>query len=120
MDDDFNSAAAFATIHDLVGEGNRTIEAMQGDDQSHEKRLDELVASFLEMTSTLGFGFQTSAVSSELIGPLVDYLLELREGARAGSDFELADRIRSRLEQNGIAVEDTPEGARWHLKAAED
>jgi cysteinyl-tRNA synthetase len=119
MDDDFNSAAAFATIHDLVGEGNRTIEAMQSGDQEQRNRLSDLVASFLELTSTLGFRFATSVVSSELVGALVEYVLELRDGARAESAFERADAIRSRLEQIGIVVEDTSEGARWHLKAGE-
>jgi cysteinyl-tRNA synthetase len=119
MDDDFNSAAAFATIHDLVGEGNRTIEAFQSGDQEQRERLSDLVGSFLELTSTLGFRFETSAVSSELIGALVEYVLELRDGARAESAFERADAIRSRLEQIGVLVEDTPEGARWHLKAGE-
>jgi cysteinyl-tRNA synthetase len=117
MDDDFNSAAAFATIHELVGEGNRAMEAPQRGEQN--QRLSELLGSFLELTSVLGFRFQDSTGSSEVLAGLVEYVLELRDGARAESAFDRADAIRTRLEEIGVVVEDTPEGARWHLKVGE-
>jgi cysteinyl-tRNA synthetase len=117
MDEDFNSSEAFAAVHDLVGQGNRVMEAMpSGGDEAREK-LAQLVSAFLEITSTLGFKFEGSNVSSELVGSLVDYVLELREQARAASEFDRADAIRAHLEAIGIAVEDTPGGARWHLKS---
>jgi cysteinyl-tRNA synthetase len=119
MDDDFNSAAAFAAIHDLVGEGNRTLGALQEGSQEDRNKLSHLVRSFLEMTATMGFRFESSAVSSELVGSLVEYILELREQARSESAFDRADAIRSHLEAIGISVEDTPGGARWHLKIGE-
>jgi cysteinyl-tRNA synthetase len=116
MDDDFNSAAAFAAIHDLVGEGNKTLEAIHaGSDQDRDK-LSHLVGSFLEMTSTMGFRFESSTVSSELVASLIEYVLELRAQARSESAFDRADAIRSHLEAMGVSVEDTPEGAHWHLK----
>jgi cysteinyl-tRNA synthetase len=119
MDDDFNSAAAFAAIHDLVGEGNRVMDAIHSEDQENSNKLLQLVQSFLEMTSTMGFRFETSSVSSELVASLVEYVLELREQARAESEFDRADAIRSHLEAIGISVEDTPGGARWHLRAGD-
>jgi cysteinyl-tRNA synthetase len=119
MDDDFNSAAAFAAIHDLVGEGNKTIEALHSESQEERDKLSRLVQSFLEMTSTMGFRFESSTVSSELVASLVEYVLELREQARAESAFERADAIRSHLEAIGISVEDTPGGARWHLRVGD-
>jgi cysteinyl-tRNA synthetase len=119
MDDDFNSSAAFAAIHDLVGEGNRAMESMQAAADEGRERLTGLVRAFLEMTSTLGLRFEGANVSSELVGRLVDYVLELREQARADSEFDRADAIRSHLEAIGISVEDTPGGARWHLKGTE-
>jgi hypothetical protein len=50
-----------------------------------------------------------------LVGPLIEELLGLREAARARRDFATADAIRTRLAELGISVEDTPQGARWHL-----
>ena len=119
MDDDFNSAAAFAAIHDLVGEGNRLMDAMHSEGQEASTKLSQLVQSFLEMTSAMGFGFETSGVSSELVASLVDYVLELREQARAGSEFDRADAIRAHLEAIGISVEDTPGGARAGISGQE-
>jgi cysteinyl-tRNA synthetase len=53
------------------------------------------------------------------VASLVEYVLELREQARAESEFDRADAIRSHLEAIGISVEDTPGGARWHLRAGD-
>jgi cysteinyl-tRNA synthetase len=119
MDDDFNSSAAFATVHDLVSEGNRTMERMADASSGQRERLSQLLESFLELTSILGFRFKSSNVSSELIGGLVEYVLELRDQARAESAFDRADAIRSRLEAIGVLVEDTPGGTRWHLKVGD-
>jgi len=46
-------------------------------------------------------------------GPLVDLVLELREGLRAAKRFDLADRARGALAELGFEVQDTPDGARW-------
>ena len=45
-------------LEDLVGEGNKTIEAMHSDSQEERHKLYRLVQSFLEMTSTMGFRFR--------------------------------------------------------------
>jgi cysteinyl-tRNA synthetase len=119
MDDDFNSAAAFAAIHDLVGEGNKTMQRGSEGGGDHRDRLLQLVGSFRELTSLLGFRFDNANVSSELISGLVEFVLELRDKARAESAFDRADAIRSRLEEIGILVEDTPGGSRWHLKVGD-
>ncbi len=39
--------------------------------------------------------------------------LEARKAARSRRDFAAADVIRKSLEEKGIVVEDTPQGARW-------
>jgi cysteinyl-tRNA synthetase len=39
--------------------------------------------------------------------------MEARKAARARRDFAAADQIRKALEEKGIVVEDTPQGARW-------
>ena len=115
MDDDFNSAAAVAVIHDLVREGNGELEAAARGDSAARGRLEGLAGTFAELTSVLGFSFAPEVVSSELAGSLIDYLLELREQARAEREFERADEIRRRLAGMGVVIEDTPSGARWRL-----
>ena len=115
MDDDFNSAVAFAVVHELVGEANRELEGAQRGESDSEARLVPLVATFLELTSVLGFDLPSGAGSDVLTSDLVDYLLELREQARAEKAFERADSIRDRLTALGVIVEDPPAGPRWRL-----
>jgi cysteinyl-tRNA synthetase len=117
MDDDFNSAEAFAVVHDLVREGNRALEEVQRGDSDARKSLIDIAAVVLELTQLLGFDFRSSQASSELAAALIDYLIELREAARADKAFERADEIRGRLASIGVTIEDTPSGTRWHLDA---
>ncbi len=116
MDDDFNSAAAVAVIHDLVREGNGALEAASHGDSDARGRLEVLGGTFAALTTVLGFNFAPEVVSDQLAGSLIDVLLELREQARAERDFERADEIRQRLGGLGVVIEDTPSGARWRLQ----
>lgn len=49
------------------------------------------------------------------LAPLVEELLERRETLRRAGRWEEADGLRDILHRAGVVVEDTPEGARWHL-----
>ena len=51
----------------------------------------------------------------ELIAPLVEALLSLRQKLRRESQWDAADMLRTALSAIGIQVEDTPDGHRWHL-----
>jgi len=115
LDDDFNSAGAYAAVHEVVREGNRLMEAAQRGGDAARKELIEHVRVFTEMTNVLGFSFATGAADSELVAGLVEYLIELREQARADKAFDRADAIRSRLLDLGVAIEDTPAGTRWRI-----
>jgi cysteinyl-tRNA synthetase len=115
LDDDFNSSEAFAALHDLVREGNKRMEGVQRGDSEDRAALVELMGSFLEMTEVLNFGFRSDPNDSELVGGLVEYLLELRRHAREERAFDRADAIRTRLLDLGVVLEDTPAGTRWRL-----
>ena len=56
----------------------------------------------------------------EALDALVTDQLAARQSARAARDFESADAIRDRLATAGIAIEDTPSGARWSLARREE
>ncbi len=118
MDDDFNSAEAFAVVHEIVREGNKRLELVQRGDDSVRDELLELVRDFLELTAVLGFKFLDDAGDSELLAGLVGYLLELREQAREEKAFERSDAIRARLQDLGVVIEDTPSGPRWRVGGA--
>ncbi|CAN5581962.1 cysteine--tRNA ligase [soil metagenome] len=118
MDDDFNSAEALAAVHDLVREANKCLDGAQRGSPNDRDALVAFTTTFLEITSVLGFRFSSPAASSELTAGLIDYLLELREQARAERSFERADAIRARLRGLGVAIEDTPAGTRWRIAGA--
>lgn len=115
MDDDFNSAGALAALHDLVRHANRKLEEAQRGDDASRKELIELVATFQELTSVLNLRFDSEGAGSELTGDLIEYLLQLRDDARAEKAFERADAIRAKLQELGVAIEDTPSGPRWRV-----
>lgn len=52
---------------------------------------------------------------SSKIEPLVEALVDIREGARKVSDWSLADRIRDTLKSVGVEVRDTSSGPEWRL-----
>jgi cysteinyl-tRNA synthetase len=120
MDDDFNSAEAFAAIHELVREGNKRMAAAQEGEAAAREGLTVLASAFTELTRALGFDFTSAAPTSELVSQLIEYLLERRDRARADRNFADADEIRETLTGLGVVIEDTPAGARWRLSDATD
>ena len=111
MEDDFNTPAAFAVLHELLGEANPLID-------TGDPALGSLLATFREMTGVLGLdpvGDWPEAAARARVAPLVDFLLRAREEARAAKDFARADAIRDVLTTAGIVVEDRPKGARWYV-----
>lgn len=53
---------------------------------------------------------------AELLDAEIDALIQEREEARFGKDFIRADEIRDQLKEEGIILEDTPQGIRWKRK----
>ncbi len=110
MDDDFNTPAALAVVFDAIRSGNQALDT--GAPPALVAALARLVA---ELLSSLGLEPSSFATpkAPEIADRLVETLLELREALRAQKMFDLADRVRSRLEELGVVVEDTPSGPRW-------
>jgi cysteinyl-tRNA synthetase len=108
MDDDLNTPGALATLHELVREGNS---AMERGETEVAVQARAAVRRGLEI---LGCD-PVDDRRTELVGPLVELLLEQREQARAAKDFARADTLRDRLQQIGVVVEDSPEGPRWFI-----
>jgi cysteinyl-tRNA synthetase len=124
MDDDLNVSGALAVIHDTVRAGNSALDD-GGDDAAHTAG-----ASVVAMTDVLGVNplspvwhSADSSGSTEALAALdtlVTTELGGRQAARTARDFQTADAIRDRLAAAGIAIEDTPSGARWSLMRRED
>jgi cysteinyl-tRNA synthetase len=124
MDDDLNVSGALAVVHDTVRAGNTALD--DGDDDAAHQAATAVVA----MTEVLGVnplspvwghgGAAGADDTLEALDALVADQLAARQSARAARDFEAADAIRDRLAAAGIAIEDTPSGARWSLARREE
>ena len=115
MDDDFNTPAAIAVLHELAVEVNKAKE-------SAAENLGELTATLLELGGVLGLlehdvdeYFQGDAGDAEggLSAADIDALVAQRNQARADKNWGEADRIRDDLKEQGIVIEDGAGGTSW-------
>jgi cysteinyl-tRNA synthetase len=114
LDDDLNTAQALAALFEFVTELNRALPDKPGRDTL--ARAEEVFGKLGE--GVLGL-FPKRVLEASLSGPLLDglvkLLLEIREEARRERNFALSDRIRARLTELGLTVEDTREGPKWKV-----
>src|ERR1035437_4303534 len=109
MDDDFNTAAALAAVHNLVREINTLLadDAVLSDDRV---KILEAIENF---DSVLGiFGKE----EAEILDEEIERLIQERQDARHNRDFARSDEIRDQLAEKGIILEDTKDGVRWKRK----
>jgi cysteinyl-tRNA synthetase len=107
MDDDFNTADAISVIFEMV----RDINAAVSPAADPTKALaEDCRAIFLELCGVLGIPFGTSGdLNTE-----IEKMIAARQAARKAKSWAEADRIRDELKAEGIILEDTPQGVKWH------
>ncbi len=113
MDEDFNTREAIAGIFEFAREVNRYLEGQQ----LSKKSLEAIVSAFKEFDTSLTiFKFEKSTdIDTELLAPLVEILIDIRQKAREQKNFELADEIRDKLKDHGIILEDAVDGVKWKM-----
>jgi cysteinyl-tRNA synthetase len=109
MEDDFNTPIAFAVLHELRGEVNRSQSpALAG----LLKALGGTIGLFQADPQTFVRGHLSHA---DGIDP--DQLIADRNAAKKAKDFARADAIRKQLDDAGIVLEDKPGGVTvWRRK----
>ena len=107
MDDDLNTPQAIAALFDLARDINRG----RDDGQS----IDDGQAALRELGGVLGLTFAERAGSDADLAatPFIDLLVSVRSELRAARQFALADQIRDGLAEQGVALEDGPQGTQW-------
>jgi cysteinyl-tRNA synthetase len=105
MNDDFDTPIAFAVLHELRGEVNRT-------------RSPQLAGTLKALGGSIGLlqmdpaRFLQGGVKFD-----VDALIKERNDARRAKNFPRADEIRKQLDAAGITLEDKPGGTtEWRRK----
>ena len=122
MDDDLGVPAALASLHQMVTDGNTLL--ADGTDRAALAGVLGAVRSMLDVlgvdplaepwASRESSGGDAQALRA--LDALVQVAIADRASARERRDFHAADAIRDRLREAGIALEDTPGGARWSLE----
>ncbi len=107
MDDDLNTADAIASIFELVRDINTNVVG-----KTPSKALVEgAIAMFDELTGVLGLVYNRK---TETLDSDIEALIEARTNARKEKNWAEADKIRDKLKEMGIVLEDTAQGVKWH------
>jgi len=106
MDDDFNTAAALAAIHDMV----REINILIADGKLRSDDRDAVLDALGKFDSVFGI---LGKEESDILDDTIEALIAERQQARRNRNFPRSDEIRDELAEKGIVLEDTPQGVRW-------
>jgi cysteinyl-tRNA synthetase len=102
MDNDFNTPDALSAIFNLIRDINRYLT----DGYVTRIVLNNIKDVFREFGSILGLSFLREKKEKNLSDDLLELLVNLREELRDKKDWELSDKIRSKLRELDIYLED--------------
>ncbi|MBR5246114.1 MAG: cysteine--tRNA ligase [Clostridia bacterium] len=107
MDDDLNTADAISAVFELVKDINTSVIT----DAPSKELVEYATKLFDELTGVLGLVYNRK---TESLDDEIEKLIEARTQARKDRNWAEADRIRDELKAQGIVLEDTPQGVKWH------
>lgn len=115
MDDDFNTPQAIAVLHELAHQINRARSVSLVSASVFAATLKKLASVLGLLQSPVEkFLHSISAVdAASLTDDEVDTLVMQRKQARLNKDFSESDRIRDRLKEQNIILEDTESETFW-------
>ena len=135
MNDDFNTGGAVGVLFELVTAANKfadTHKLEEVADEPNRQAFAEAASLVKEFADILGLTFVTEAKTlgggDALVSGLMDLLLELRDKLRLDAKaaekdnplrkamFAHTDRIRSRLAELGVTLEDRATGTSWRVE----
>jgi cysteinyl-tRNA synthetase len=113
LEDDLNTPLALSALHAALGDLNKA-----GTD-AEKARLKAIlldggaVMGLLQQDPEAWFRWQPAGGGAGLTDAEIDDLIARRTAARKSKDFAEADRIRGVLSDNGVILEDKPQGTIW-------
>jgi cysteinyl-tRNA synthetase len=111
MDNDFNTPYALRAVFDLVRQANRRI----NEKTISRKGLLDISEQLKEFEEILGLSFRSEGEkpadkADAVTDHLIKLLIETRQKLRERKEWQLADEIRSRLNELSIVLEDAKDG----------
>ncbi|MFO7793103.1 MAG: cysteine--tRNA ligase [Candidatus Saliniplasma sp.] len=108
MDDDLNTPLAVSKILKFSSQINKNL-----DDE--KELLGRAVETLKELSKILGLSLEKDS-AEQSADEFIDIILEMRENLRDRGEYDLADKLRDKLIEKGVTVEDSPQGPKWHFK----
>lgn len=109
MDDDFNTPVALSHLFGFAREANIYLNSQ---DSKNKEVLEGILKFYQELAGEI-LGIFKDIDQEERFEQEIIKLIEMRENARKERNWIESDRIRNKLQEKGILLEDTPSGIRW-------
>ena len=109
LDDDLNTPAALAEVARIAAEARKAVDPADRAALKSQLLGAGLALGLLQQAPAIWFARGASNEDDARIQALVD----ARAAAKQARDFARADAIRQQLADEGILLEDTPQGVRW-------
>ncbi len=119
VDDDFNFPGGLAVLFELAKELRRqgNLLVHQGKTDTPPEELQQQWHTLVTLAQVLGLEAEwreETTVNDGLSDGEIESMIQQRQAARKAKNFAEADRIRDRLQVQGITLIDSPDGTRWH------
>ena len=118
MDEDFNTALAMGEIYKLVGHVNRFL-TKEKLIQVDQVALGVVYQSLIKVCMVLGIYTELESMTNgntRLVNQLMELVIDIRNDSRLRKDWVMADKVRDRLHEVGIELQDTPSGTNWEWR----
>jgi cysteinyl-tRNA synthetase len=118
MDEDFNTALAMGEIYKLVGHVNRFL-MQEKLIQVDRVALGVVYQSLVKVCMVLGIYTELESMTNgntRLVNQLMELVIDIRDDSRLRKDWVMADKVRDRLHEVGIELQDTPSGTNWEWR----
>jgi len=121
MDDDFNTAAAIASMFECATRINRFIEE-SGLESTGNENPAGLSVAYASVQTLMSLGRlhglfskapEAAGGGDELVEQLMQILIAARSAAREAKQFGIGDMIRDELSKAGVTLEDRTDGTLW-------
>lgn len=109
MDDDFNTRQAIEVLFQMARATNKAMGEKILSKKAAQRHID-LIDEFNEILNIIP---QDDGADDGTLDDVMDILIDLRAELRKNKMYDLADMIRDRLKESGIALEDSSDGAKW-------